>query len=212
MPSDQVDAANTGPRRRILDAAAELFYRRGLHASGVDALIAAARVAKASFYHHFPTKDALMAEYVRERDAEFGSFLAGRLGAAPGKGPERLLSIVDAVDAWAARDGFVGCPLMAVLEELPDGEHPARRAAEDAKAGHRALLRAEAAGAGAADPDAVAEVLAMLIDGVLLAGRLGRRAEAAAAARAAMIAMIDRPRSDTRSDERARVTSAARPS
>jgi AcrR family transcriptional regulator len=40
-------------RENVLDAAYELFNQRGTRAVGVDAIIARAGVAKATFYHHF---------------------------------------------------------------------------------------------------------------------------------------------------------------
>jgi AcrR family transcriptional regulator len=46
----------------VLDTAARLFYAEGVHAVGVDRIIAAAGVAKATFYHHFPAKDELVRE------------------------------------------------------------------------------------------------------------------------------------------------------
>jgi AcrR family transcriptional regulator len=52
---------NGEPRERILSAASELFYGRGIHSVGVDRVIERAGVAKASLYHHFHTKDDLVA-------------------------------------------------------------------------------------------------------------------------------------------------------
>jgi AcrR family transcriptional regulator len=45
-------------RQRILDTAAEMFYRDGIRAVGIDAIIAGSGVAKMSLYRNFPSKDA----------------------------------------------------------------------------------------------------------------------------------------------------------
>ncbi|MFF3674486.1 helix-turn-helix domain-containing protein [Streptomyces sp. NPDC002120] len=47
-----------GARERILRGEAELFCTRGIHATGVAALVQAAHVAPRTFYAHFPTKNA----------------------------------------------------------------------------------------------------------------------------------------------------------
>src|ERR1700742_2767902 len=61
------------PRERILEAASELFYRHGIRAVGVDAIAKAADTNKMTLYRHFPSKDELVAECLREhmREVDF---------------------------------------------------------------------------------------------------------------------------------------------
>ncbi|MGH3554929.1 MAG: helix-turn-helix domain-containing protein, partial [Mycobacterium sp.] len=54
-----------GARQRILDAAAELFYREGIHATGVERLATESSVSKRTLYQHFPSKTAVVEEYLR---------------------------------------------------------------------------------------------------------------------------------------------------
>ena len=54
------------PRERILAVAAELFYRHGIRAVGVDAIAEAAGTNKMTLYRHFASKDELVAEYLRQ--------------------------------------------------------------------------------------------------------------------------------------------------
>ena len=50
-----------GPtRRRILDAAYELFYRKGYSRVGVDEIAAFAGLTKRTLYYHFESKDQLL--------------------------------------------------------------------------------------------------------------------------------------------------------
>jgi AcrR family transcriptional regulator len=47
--------AAPAPRTRILDVASDAFYRHGIAAVGVDAIVADAGVAKSTRYRHFPS-------------------------------------------------------------------------------------------------------------------------------------------------------------
>src|SRR5438445_10487759 len=53
------------PRARILAAAADLFYRHGIKAVGVDSIAETAGTNKMTLYRHFDSKDELVAEYLR---------------------------------------------------------------------------------------------------------------------------------------------------
>jgi len=60
-------------RERILETASELFYRNGIQAVGVDAIIGGADVARMSFYRHFKSKEGLVLAFLERRDDEGGS-------------------------------------------------------------------------------------------------------------------------------------------
>src|ERR1700751_1795318 len=74
------------PRARILAAAADLFYRHGIRAVGVEAIADAAGTNKMTLYCHFDSKDELVAEYLRQaaQDADscWGRFRAAHPGDA----------------------------------------------------------------------------------------------------------------------------------
>src|SRR5947207_4781212 len=70
-------------RARVLETAARLFYAEGVHAVGIDRIIAEAGVAKATFYHHFPSKDDLVRAYVVEQSSWQRTAAASLPAAAP---------------------------------------------------------------------------------------------------------------------------------
>src|ERR1700730_11097254 len=54
------------PRERLLAVAADLFYRHGIRAVGVEAIAEAAGTNKMTLYRHFASKDELVAECLRQ--------------------------------------------------------------------------------------------------------------------------------------------------
>src|SRR6266480_7553305 len=72
------------PRERILAAASDLFYRHGIRAVGVEAIAEAAETNKMTLYRHFPSKDELVAEYLRRLAADAGHFWDDLAAAHPG--------------------------------------------------------------------------------------------------------------------------------
>src|SRR5258707_15802429 len=58
-------AGKNPPKERILAVAADLFYRHGIKAVGVDLIAETAGTNKMTLYRHFASKDELVAEYLR---------------------------------------------------------------------------------------------------------------------------------------------------
>src|SRR5205809_7300835 len=88
-PAADRQGTSASPRERILAAARELFYRRGIHAVGVDAIAEAAGTNKMTLYRHFASKDVLIAaclgELTREFDAAWDAIAAAHVGDPEGR-------------------------------------------------------------------------------------------------------------------------------
>jgi AcrR family transcriptional regulator len=69
-------------RQAIYDAAMALFLDRGYDAVTVEDVCRTADVAKGTFFLHFPTKDALLAEYGRQATGELFERLGRHRGSA----------------------------------------------------------------------------------------------------------------------------------
>jgi AcrR family transcriptional regulator len=65
-------------RERILDAALEVFARKGYHRAIVDDIVRASRTSKGAVYHHFPNKEAIVLALVDD----FAARLAGSVATA----------------------------------------------------------------------------------------------------------------------------------
>jgi len=92
-----------GARTRILNAASELFYCEGINATGVGRIASNASVSKRTLYQHFPSKTALVEEYLCQLRQEAGE--AKRTSAEkPDTTPRaQLLALFDIADAGDAR-------------------------------------------------------------------------------------------------------------
>jgi AcrR family transcriptional regulator len=179
-------------RERLIDTAEDLFYRDGFHAVGLDRILADVGVTKTTFYNHFQSKQALILEVLRVRDQWWRKTFARRLRERAGDDPGAQLRAVFAVlEEFIDADEFNGCIFVNVAVEFPRQHAPAHQAAAEHKELMGELLRDLALRAGARDPVALAEELALLMEGSYVTRQVsGNRHAAAIGARAADV-LID---------------------
>jgi AcrR family transcriptional regulator len=153
------------PRARILTAAAELFYRHGIRAVGVEAIAEAADTNKMTLYRHFASKDELVAEYLRQ-SANAADACWERFGKAhPGDPLKQLLAWLEEMAHHLAEPDERGCALANAAIELPEKDHPARRVIEEYKRAQRTRLVRLSEVAGLSDPEMLADELHLLLEG-----------------------------------------------
>jgi AcrR family transcriptional regulator len=150
-----------GARERILNASQQLFREQGINSTGMDQLCAVAEVSKRTLYQHFPGKDELIAEHLRRFDPDILPEVFERTDLTP---RERLLA------PFEIRPPL--CPFIAASVELSDPSHPARVYARDYKRALAARFAATAREAGAVEPEALGEQLALLLDGAAARSRV----------------------------------------
>lgn len=137
---------------RIRKTAREMFYRDGIRAVGVDAIVNQAGVTKPSLYRSFSSKDELAATYLRDYDAEFWARFDAACAAHPGDPRAQLLEYLSGLSQRAVQGGYRGCGLTNAAVEYPEAEHPARAVAVEHKQVLRRRLNEMAAGMGARRP------------------------------------------------------------
>jgi AcrR family transcriptional regulator len=177
-------------RGRILDTAFRLFYALGLRAVGVDRIIAESGVAKATFYKHFPAKDDLVLAYLDRVDEVWSGQLRAAAEAAGAAPADQLVGMFDALASACRRDGYRGCAFINAAAENEAGT-PIHHRTLTHKDAVRAWVRSLAEDAGADDPDELARVLTLLLDGGLASGSVDGRPDAPMAAKAAARALVD---------------------
>ena len=111
------------PRERILEVVDHLFYVEGIRATGTEKIMSIAEVAKATFYRHFESKDALVLAYLENRDRALWDYLSR---PTPSKDLREALT---KFEQWANLPEVIGCPFLRVASEYPDTTHPFHRLA-----------------------------------------------------------------------------------
>lgn len=107
-----------GAKERILNTASELFYQQGYLATGINQIIEEAGIAKASLYQHFPSKEALLTEYLlRTRLSRLEERTQFLEDMAPGK--EKLLGLYEYRLQHMQSNQFKGCAFIRIAYELP---------------------------------------------------------------------------------------------
>ena len=110
----------------MLDTAARLFYARGVHEVGMDELIQATGLGKATIYRLYLGKDDLVAAYLARLAGTILDAIDAEITRHHGDPAAALLGILDAIEADLRRPGFRGCPFNNASIEFDDPQHPAR--------------------------------------------------------------------------------------
>ncbi len=174
----------------MLSTARALFYSDGVRGVGIDRIIAESGVAKATFYHHFATKDDLVCAYLEERSMAERA-LAERIQRDGTPPSAKILALFDVISEIGCRPGFRGCAFINAAAEYPDPAHPVRQVIARHRRWFRELLRELLTAAGHPDAEATAAMLAVLRDGLVVGSDLGDPAEVRDLTRTAVERVLD---------------------
>ena len=194
--TDAASAAKRGrrpgsARDRVFTTASELFYRKGIRAVGVETIAAEANTTKMSLYRNFPSKDDLVAEWLREHGARFWQTWEAMASRNPNQPRKQLKAAFALLSRHVADPKARGCPMANAAVEITEKDHPARKVIETHKARLRARLAELCAQIGAKDARLLADHLFLLMEGAQVSAQTpGARLPALNVARAAN-ALID---------------------
>lgn len=181
-------SALTPAATRVLEVASQLFYDRGIHAVGVDAIAEAAQVTKKTIYDRFRSKENLIAAYLQRRDQQYRQWLTDWISQHPDTEP--LLALFDALQGWMSERGPRGCAFVNAYAELADRDHSAHRIARDQKSWLRDYLQELASAAGHDRPADLAGQLLALHEGAIVLFSAGADPGAATTAREAATVLL----------------------
>lgn len=159
-------------RTKILNVASQLFETRGIHASGVDTIIAEAGVAKATLYRHFPSKDLLVIAFLKLNADTFLEWLKQGLGDSTSDSVGKLMHLCDMLEQHILTQRSKGLPYHLTSVEFPDPKHPVHQYSvqlSNELQGYIVLLAKEA---GVKEAESLGQQIIMLFEGASLVERL----------------------------------------
>ena len=185
------NGGRSSARDRVFRTASALFYRKGIRAVGVETIAAEANTTKMSLYRNFPSKDELVAEWLRDHDVKFWQTWDTMSHKFPGDPAKQLKAAFDLLAKHAADPKARGCPMANAAVEITERDHPARKVIETHKAKLRARLAELCARMRARDSGLLADQLFLLMEGAQVSTQTpGARGAASNVARVAN-ALID---------------------
>jgi AcrR family transcriptional regulator len=191
MNSPMINPPTVNARDRLIDTAITLFNRHGFHATGVDRIVAVARVAKKTLYAHFPSKeDLILAALSRKRAAFADKFLPAVL-ASSGDPKDRLLALFELAKSWFNDPDFYGCIFVNAAVEYSEPSHPINASAREYKTLLRNFARDQAQAGAAADPEDLADKIALLFEGATTVAQVSARPDAATTAKVIAAQLIE---------------------
>lgn len=113
-------AKTMNARDRILIAAHDLFYQLGFRATGVDLIIATAKVTKTTFYRHFSSKHLLIIAFLNYRHEKWITWFKTTLQT----NGNNIHALCPTLEVWFTSKEFRGCAFINSVsefaEELPE--------------------------------------------------------------------------------------------
>jgi len=158
-------AARNQAGDKVFAAAADLFYRKGIHAVGVEEIVRQAGVAKISLYRKFASKDDLVVAYLEDRSRVFLREWDEMFDRYRDNPPAQLRAMMTYVAKRTTQDGYRGCPFINFCAEFPDPAHPGRRVARATMRGLRERFLRLAEALRVREPERLADGFLLLFEG-----------------------------------------------
>ena len=178
-------------RDRLIETALSLFNRYGFHATGVDRIVAVAKVAKKTLYAHFPSKEELILAALSRKRAAFSDKFLPMIQASSSDPRERLLNLFELAKSWFQDPDFFGCIFINAAVEYSEPSHPINSCAREFKTLLRNFIREQAAAGGASDAEVLADQIALLFEGATTVAQVQARPDAATTAKVIATQLID---------------------
>lgn len=187
------DSHRPDPSRRqiLIETAIRLFSRHGFHATGIDTILAEVGISKKTLYVYFRSKEELILAALKHQDGVFRNAFMSRIEARAREPAQRLLAAFDVARDWFSEKTYFGCMFISAAGEYADRESAIHRACEEFKRLMRDYLCGLCRAAGIVEPDALADELALLLEGAIVVANIRGEPSAADTAKRAAKSLIE---------------------
>ncbi len=160
------------PKQKLIDTATGLFSEYGFHATGINRILKESGVAKKTLYHHFPSKDDLIAAVLEEYAENAQRYFREELETRSEVAVERLYIYFDLAFSWFEKDTFFGCIFVNAINEFSEKDSPIRAVCVNYKTTMRLYIRELCENAGVQNSNKLGDQLFMLFEGATVMAQI----------------------------------------
>ena len=165
--------AKMNPKDRILETASRLFFTQGYNTTGINQILDEAKVAKASLYTHYGSKEDLGIAYLKATRQEW--FKALHLFIAKKESPtEKILGSFDFLESNLKQNGFKGCRFINLRAEISDDNLEMRKQIAGHKTNLRSFFKTLVSEIIKNKADQVADSILLLFEGAIVESKIHR--------------------------------------
>lgn len=128
------------PKERILETAFILFHKQGYNSTGINQIIEDAKVAKASFYQNFKSKEDLCVEFLKKRNSYWFDQLLMFTNNGSTARTKTLLTF-DFLISINENENYRGCSFLNILSEIPSDNIKILQVIQDHKYNQREYFK-----------------------------------------------------------------------
>ena len=200
--STEEKPASTPKRDHLLSTAFKLFNRDGYHAVGIDTILAEAKLAKMTLYHHFASKEELIIAALEQRGGQIRVGLQTALAEAGNSPRKKFLAIFDWYEWWFTSRDFYGCAFIRAVAEYPQIESPIHQAVMAHKLKLITTLVGLLTELEVAVPETLARQVYLLLEGAIVGAHTFGDASTAKSAKAAALALLKAANTKPRTNDK----------
>lgn len=187
----QTQPAPASKREQLIHTALALFSQYGFHATGIDLIAKQSGVTKRTLYAHFGSKDELVVATLRLLDEQLRSYFLKHINNTSADPKQRLLSVFDAAGYWFAEDNFFGCTFINAIGEYAESNDSVRRVCAEYKRLGREFIKELCEQAGVAEPQKLADELALILEGAIVTAQVSPQLDAAGIAKRVATTLVE---------------------
>ena len=171
-------------REQLVETALELFYRDGIHSTGIDKVLKESGVAKMTLYNHFKSKEELIAATLELQDEKFNGIVNAEVKKHT-KPLNKLFAIFDALDVWFHGEAYRGCYFINTVAEMGKIKGPLLYQCQKHKKELTAQITSYLKEGGARNVALLSKQIAILIEGAIVQSQVMGELNAAMDAKSA---------------------------